>query len=216
VETQPSIPEAQSTVRIDVRDTAELPSGLIEILGEDAAARAEAPDQRLPDREAANTIPAETTARIPPESSDAPSAASRSISANPHGERFLNWLQQSVRTRRLIVNDAKALVHTVDGTAFVVTPKIFQRFLHEFPIVRLESRDAEHREGWMGIQKSFERLGRHRKHSNGLNIWTCEVAGPRKTRSVNGYLLLDGRDIFLDIPPDNPYLRLIGAPPPED
>jgi hypothetical protein len=28
---------------------------------------------------------------------------------------------------------------------------------------------------------------------------------------VNGYLLLDGLDIFSEIPPDNPYLRLIAS-----
>jgi hypothetical protein len=216
VEAQPRIPEAQPTARIEVPDTAELPSGLMEILGDGSTTRAEAPAKGATDREAANPIPAEKTARTLPESFAASCATAPAISATSHGERFLDWLQQSVRSRRLIVNDAKALVHTVDGTAFVVTPKIFQRYMHEFPIVRFESRDAQHKQGWMGIQKSFERLGRHRKHPNGLNIWICEVAGPRKTRSVNGYLLLDGRDIFLDIPPDNPYLRLIGTPPTEN
>jgi integrating conjugative element relaxase (TIGR03760 family) len=125
-----------------------------------------------------------------------------------HGERFLSWLQQSVRRRRLIVNDAKALIHSVDGTAFLVTPGVFQRFFHEHPLIRLESQDPKH-SGWPGLQKSFERLGRHRKQPSGLNIWTCEVSGPRKTRRVHGYLLLDGLDVFAELPPDNPYLTLI-------
>jgi hypothetical protein len=125
-----------------------------------------------------------------------------------HGERFLSWLQQSVRTRRLIVNDAKALVHSVEGTAFLVTPGIFQRFFHEHPVLRLESQDPKH-VGWPGLQKSFEHLGRHRKQPSGLNIWTCEVSGPRKTRRVHGYLLLNGLDVFAELPPDNPYLTLI-------
>lgn len=60
----------------------------------------------------------------------------------------------------------------------------------------------------MNIQKSFERLGLHRKQSNGLNIWTCNVTGPRKARKVNGYLLRSGEDVFADIPADNPYLQL--------
>lgn len=128
-----------------------------------------------------------------------------------HGERFLSWLQRSVRTRRLIVNDAKALIHSVDGTAFLVTPGIFQRFFHEHPLIRLESQDPKH-SGWPGLQKSFERLGRHRKQPSGLNIWTCEVSGPRKTRRVHGYLLLDGLDVFAELPPDNPYLTLIPGP----
>ncbi|WP_259644490.1 conjugal transfer nickase/helicase domain-containing protein [Burkholderia pseudomallei] len=31
-------------------------------------------------------------------------------------------------------------------------------------------------------QKRFERLGLHRKQNDSLNIWTCEVTGPRKGR----------------------------------
>jgi hypothetical protein len=110
--------------------------------------------------------------------------------------------------RRLIVNDAKALVHSVDGTAFLVTPAVFQRFMHEHPVIRFQSQDPKH-SNWPGLQKSFERLGRHRKQPSGLNIWTCEVSGPRKTRRVHGYLLLNGLDVFAELPPDNPYLELI-------
>lgn len=50
--------------------------------------------------------------------------------------------------------------------------------------------------------------GLHRKQDNGLNIWMCEVAGPRKVRRLRGYLLLDGHTIFSDLPPDNPCLKL--------
>jgi hypothetical protein len=37
----------------------------------------------------------------------------------------LSWLQQSVRSHRLIINDAKAFIHTVGGTAFLVTRGFF-------------------------------------------------------------------------------------------
>ena len=36
------------------------------------------------------------------------------------GERFMQWLRDGIRSHRLIINDAKALVHTVAGTAFLV------------------------------------------------------------------------------------------------
>ncbi len=49
----------------------------------------------------------------------------------------------------------------------------------------------------------------HRKHPNGLNIWTCEVTGPRKSRRLHGYLLEDAAAVFADIPPNNPYLSLL-------
>jgi hypothetical protein len=49
----------------------------------------------------------------------------------------------------------------------------------------------------------------HKKQDNGLNIWMCEVTGPRKVRRLHGYLLLDGHSLFSDLPPDNPYLKAL-------
>lgn len=49
----------------------------------------------------------------------------------------------------------------------------------------------------------------HRKQSNGLNIWTCQVTGPRKSRRLHGYLLKDPRSLFDDVPPNNPYLSIM-------
>lgn len=40
----------------------------------------------------------------------------------------------------------------------------------------------ENLEAWQWVQKRFEKLGGHRKQAGGLNIWTCEVTGPRKSR----------------------------------
>lgn len=40
----------------------------------------------------------------------------------------------------------------------------------------------------LGIQ-TVGKLQRHRKKNNGLNIWTCDVKGPRKSRRIHGYLL---------------------------
>ena len=57
-------------------------------------------------------------------------------------------------------------------------------------------------------RKRFEKLGLHRKQTNGLNIWTCEVKGPRKSRRVHGYLLSDMQALFDEALPDNPYLCL--------
>lgn len=57
--------------------------------------------------------------------------------------------------------------------------------------------------------KRFEKLQQHRKQANGLNIWNCVVTGPRKSRRLHGYLLVDPRTLFADIRPNNPYLRLV-------
>jgi hypothetical protein len=60
------------------------------------------------------------------------------------------------------------------------------------------------------VQKRFKKLSLRRKQASGLNIWTYEVTGPRKSRRVHGYLLLDARCLFESTPPDNPYLTLQG------
>ena len=59
-----------------------------------------------------------------------------------------------------------------------------------------------------GYRKRFEKLGLHRKQASGLNIWNCEVTGPRKSRRLHGYLLTSPDTLFHEIPPNNPYLRL--------
>ena len=61
---------------------------------------------------------------------------------------------------------------------------------------------------WQWVQKRFEKLQLHRKQQNGLNIWTCAVTGPRKSRRLHGYLLEDPHVLFADLPPNNPYLSL--------
>ncbi len=69
----------------------------------------------------------------------------------------------------------------------------------------------ESQQDWQWMQKRFEKLQLHRKQSSGLNIWTCEVTGPRKSRRLHGYLLLDPKTVFDTVPPDNPYLNLVSS-----
>src|SRR3546814_3066598 len=66
-------------------------------------------------------VPAPTTAAASPlPLTPAPGPASTPTVAIPSGEHFMTWLQQGVAARRLIINDAKALVHTVSDTAYLV------------------------------------------------------------------------------------------------
>jgi hypothetical protein len=109
--------------------------------------------------------------------------------------------------RKLIINDAKALVHTIADTAYLVSPGVFQRYAQEHPQIAFLARQDEVAD-WQWVQKRFEKLQLHRKRCNGLNIWTCEVAGPRKTRRLLGYLLDDPRNLFDAVPANNPYLAL--------
>ncbi|MCK2094540.1 MobH family relaxase [Thauera aromatica] len=126
---------------------------------------------------------------------------------SPSGEHFIAWLQQRIQSRKLIINDAKALVHTVDNTAFLVSPGVFQRYAQEhLQTAALAKQDQI--ADWQWVQKRFEKLQLHRKQPSGLNIWTCEVMGPRKSKRLHGYLLADPQHLFEEAPPNNPYLQL--------
>jgi hypothetical protein len=117
------------------------------------------------------------------------------------------WLQQGVASRLLIINDAKALVHTMGDTAYLVSPGVFQRYAQEHPQVgTLAKQESQQDCQWE--KKRSERLQHHCKHSNGLNIRTCEVTGPRKSRHLHGYPLDDARLLFTETPSNNPYLTL--------
>ncbi|MFO6062191.1 conjugal transfer nickase/helicase domain-containing protein, partial [Pseudomonas aeruginosa] len=135
-------------------------------------------------------------------------AAPSPSTARPSGEHFMTWLQQGIASRRLIINDAKALVHTVSDTAYLVSPGVFQRYAQEHPQVGAFAKQ-ENQQDWRWVQKRFERLQLHRKQASGLNIWTCEVTGPRKSRKLHGYLLLQPQSVFGDVPPNNPYLAVL-------
>jgi len=125
----------------------------------------------------------------------------------PSGAHFVTWLHHAIQARKLFLNDAKALVHTVDDTVYLVSPGIFQRYAQEHPRVGGLAKEMQLHD-WQWVQKQFERLQVHRKQSNGLNIWTCTVTGPRKSRKLHGYLLNDSKTLFAEQPPNNPYLEL--------
>jgi hypothetical protein len=108
----------------------------------------------------------------------------------------------------LIINDARALVHTVADTAYLISPGVFQRYAREYPQTAVLAKQDQVAD-WQWVQKRFEKLHLHRKQDNGLNIWTCEVTGSRKTRCVHGYLLDNPKCLFDDLPANNPYLSSI-------
>ena len=74
---------------------------------------------RLGDAPAAGPQTPPPTSMVPvPSSAPVPTSSS----AQPSGEHFMAWLKQGIATRRLVINDAKALVHTVGDTAYLVSP----------------------------------------------------------------------------------------------
>lgn len=135
-------------------------------------------------------------------------ASDAATSKRGHGQHFLNWVRMGVLTHKVVINDAKAKVHTVDGTVFLVTPEIFRRYAQEHPEIATEAKEQGFDEEWRWVQRCFEKLGVHRKRSNGLNIWTCDIRGPRKSKNLKGYLLLDPKLVFNEVPYDNPSVVL--------
>lgn len=128
-----------------------------------------------------------------------------STDQNDAGLAFMEWLREGLHSHRLVVNDSKAKVHTVDGAFFLVTPGIFQRYAAEHP--GLTDPDPKS-DGWRLLQRQFEKLDVHLKKPNGQNIWTCKVKGPRKASSLNGYILRNVNLLGIPPPPDNLYLSL--------
>ena len=140
---------------------------------------------------------------------DTPSENALEVSAPPldnPGQAFLNWVKEGIQNHKLIINDSKAKIHTVSGTVLLVTPGLFQRYAREFPGISQES-DQEIEE-WRWVQKQFEKLKVHRKRDDGLNIWICQVEGPRKKARLKGYLLEKPELLFETMPADNPFLKV--------
>ncbi|MEI7352775.1 DNA-binding domain-containing protein, partial [Pectobacterium parmentieri] len=167
---------------------------------------AEAPSAAQP----ASSLPDDTDEPIPQQASDTPSQPEpvKPLSS----EHFMVWLRNGVQSRKLIINDAKAMVHTVSDTVYLVSPGIFQRYAQENPTLATLAKQ-EGLQDWQWIQKRFEKHLAHRKQPSGLNIWTCQVTGPRKTRRLHGYLLTDPSSVFSEQPPNNPYLTLLEDKP---
>lgn len=178
------------------------------------------PDIELPSTTASLNEPTETGARqdqdseLPTPAAPSAAAVKNETQVLPSGEHFIAWLRQHISTRKLIINDAKALVHTVADTVYLVSPGLFQRYAQEHPKTAFLAKQ-ENIADWQWIQKAFEKLQLHRKQDSGLNIWTCEVTGPRKSRRLHGYLLADPTRLFDEVPPNNPYLTVATATSPQ-
>lgn len=154
----------------------------------------------------------DTQASLSSNEGDATLAIAKEVAPMPRintefGREFVEWLKNGIASRSIIINDAKAQVHTVAGTAMLVTPGIFKRYVLEFPHIEQQAK-AQQVNAWQMVQRSFEKLKLHKKTAKHLNIWTCDVVGPRKTKQLKGYLLIDPLTIFSEAPFDNVSLSL--------
>ncbi len=144
-----------------------------------------------------------------PEARDALSESAvetSTLQSDSPGQVFLNWVKEGILSHKLIINDSKAKIHTVSGGVLLVTPGLFQRYAQEFPGISQGA--CQEIEEWRWVQKQFEKLKAHKKRDNGLNIWTCQVQGPRKKTTLKGYLLAEPKSLLESVPPDNPFLKI--------
>ncbi|EPT5087431.1 helicase/relaxase domain-containing protein [Salmonella enterica subsp. enterica] len=120
----------------------------------------------------------------------------------PPGTDFVTWLKTGIQASKIIVNDTMARVHMVEGKVFLVSPEIFKLYI--------KTTTGSTGDEWKLVQKAFQKLKLHQRGPDGVNIFVCEVRGPRKTRRVKGYLLDKPEEIFGNsVPEDNPYLSII-------
>ena len=86
----------------------------------------------------------------------------------PSGEHFMVWLRHGIHSRKLIINDSKALVHTVANTVFLVSPGVFQRYAQEHLQTAVLA-NQEQIADWQWVQKQFEKLKLLTRQSNTPN-----------------------------------------------
>ena len=104
------------------------------------------------------------------------------------GLAFLNWLSNLIAQRQLAVNQADAMVHAIDGQAFLCSPALFQHYCRDHHEASPEGGFDDL--GWRTIQRDFEGLQLHRKRPDGKSIWTYEAAWPGyPPRRLSGYLM---------------------------
>ena len=113
-------------------------------------------------------------------------------------KRFMDWLATGIKTTKLDINTAKAMVHTVPDGVLIVSPRIFRVFAQGVGC------------DYKKVQRKFQRLRINKKTTNGENIWTYDVQGERKSSVIKGMIIMDPkRELGLaKVPDPNTHLVL--------
>ncbi len=113
-------------------------------------------------------------------------------------KRFMDWLATGIKTTKLDINTAKAMVHTVPDGILIVSPRIFRVFAQGVGC------------DYKKVQRKFQRLRINKKTTNGENIWTYDVQGERKSSVIKGMIIMDPkRELGLaKLPDPNTHLVL--------
>lgn len=151
----------------------------------------EADDDALPDPRAEDSQPAPAAVDKEPKS--------ESVPVENLAKSFCTWLTKGVKTGKLELNNAKAMVHTVPEGLLIISPRIFRVFA--------QSIGADYKK----VQSKFQRLKINKKTEQGQNIWTYDIKGDRKSSTVKGMIIMNPEnDLGLASLP-NPNSHLIIA-----
>ncbi len=123
-------------------------------------------------------------------------AVSESVPVENLAKTFCTWLTTGVKTGKLEINNAKAMVHTVPEGLLIVSPRIFRVFA--------QSVGADYKK----VQSKFQRLKINKKTEQGQNIWTYDIKGDRKSSTVKGMIIMNPeKDLGLaSLPNSNSHL----------
>ena len=104
---------------------------------------------------------------------------------------FINWMIKGIQSKKIRVNESKAEVHVIEGFIALVTPKIFERYLDDNPMIRRKYRsqlDGGAPE-YTALQKQIQTLGVNHTGQQGKNIHRLYVVGRRGESELKVYLI---------------------------
>ncbi|PUB72142.1 MAG: hypothetical protein DBP03_18440 [gamma proteobacterium symbiont of Ctena orbiculata] len=109
---------------------------------------------------------------------------------------FCTWLTKGVKSGKLEINNAKALIHSVPEGLLIVSPRIFRVFAKSFGV------------DYKKVQSKFQRLKINKKTKEGQNIWTYDIKGDRKSSTVKGMIIMNPeKDLgLISLPNPNSHL----------
>jgi len=118
------------------------------------------------------------------------------------GNMFFDWIINGLKSGDIRYNNESARVHIVKEGLFLVSPGIFKDFVLKH--VEIEAT-------WKQVQNKFQKIKKHMKSEQGLNIHNYYVFGSRKSTKINGYIIADienyvGLELASQFKP-NPHLK---------
>ncbi|WP_392587952.1 conjugal transfer nickase/helicase domain-containing protein [Serratia ureilytica] len=119
------------------------------------------------------------------------------------GETFWQWLCVGFREGQIPVNQEGARAHMVSGFVFLCVPEIFHLYIKECGKARSDRN---------GIQKAFEKMGKHRVRKGQrffIGHLYQEPAGCGPYKRINGYLV-KANSLYggSNVPKDSPFLLI--------